>query len=747
MKTMKKIYSGILFMAGLLALSSCDKSGTEIMEEGGAITISLSSAELVTRATREGEDTYNENTIKRIDWFLYEKGKTSGQAVKFGRVDNLNAKGEETIRVNVTEEEVNSLIFPKTLGKNVCDVYLIVNLPDGVTISGTSVAELEALAIEAGFASGTQESFVMTGEGEATIVDRKKILAASGTINVDRVASKISLTAKVAKSIVVDGTTWVSDPSSMKIQFCKGQSTAVLSGDPPTAVAASSFDYEKRTYTENTETTENGFTIWNGDPFYSYPKTWSSGDKDAEPYLLIELPWSSEGGATNTYKSCYYKVFLSSEELVRNTWYDITLTLSVLGSFTETEPTVMITGLEYKVCNWSSFAFSAEIQAARYLVVDQNEYVMNNIPTLEIPFLSSHECELVDKKVTKRNIISGGDIDVTSGYELYIDGSNIVYTKVLDNKYISPTFDFVPYTITMTIQHKDDSNFFETIKIIQYPAIYGLDDQNSDYADDGNKKVNNHNGYAFVNGYNDLTSIGKQDLFANCPGLSTKSDGSASNPQTYSPNMYVFTVTNLTGTPYIIGDPRTEDIDKGLVDAKRIYRNKSTTATAWVQAPALYDGNTNRGLKYYYPTDGSDATKNMIAPKFRIASSYAVLTSNTYEAAKSLDGMRKRCASYQEDGYPAGRWRLPTEAEFKFILSQVDKKSLPPIYNPNTTYWCAHGLGTPKGSGVVDMDYKDSDTDDHSTRCVYDEWYWGSEPALTGNAKSTFTWGDEPRKL
>ena len=252
----------------------------------------------------------------------------------------------------MTEEEVNTVIFPKNLGKNVCDVFLIVNLPDGVTISGTSVAELEALAIEANFASGTQKSFVMTGEGEATIVDRKKILAASGTIDVDRVASKISLTAKVAKSIVADGTTWVSDPSSMKIQFCKGQNTAVLSGDPA-AVDASSFDYAKRTYSQTSE--ETGFTIWKGDPFYSYPKTWNSGDKDAEPYLLIELPWSSQGGATNTYKSCYYKVFLSSEELVRNTWYDITLTLSVLGSFTETEPTVMITGLQYKVCNWSSF--------------------------------------------------------------------------------------------------------------------------------------------------------------------------------------------------------------------------------------------------------------------------------------------------------------------------------------------------------------------------------------------------------
>lgn len=740
---MRKIYRYIICVTCLAVLFSCSENLDDMQEKTGVISITLSSSNLSTRATESGVDVLNENAINSIHYFLYASGQTGQNALKWGSFSDLSAIGNTTVNVNVTEDELNNIFNPNT---NKCEVFLIVNLPSTVNIdkNKTSLDDLEALTIDAYFnTKSTQESFVMTGLGTVNLDNSTTIPTASGSIYVDRVASKISITAKVAKSIMADGHEWVSDPSSMQIQFCKSQSKAVLSGDP-SAVAVSSFNYEMRTCSQTSE--EADFTICNWDPFYSYPKTWNSGDKDAEPYLLIELPWSSDSGETKTYKPCYYKVFLSSKELVRNTWYDITLTLSELGSFTETGK--VITDLEYKVCGWSSFEFSAEIQDARYLVVDQNKYVMNNVNTLEIPFLSSHDCELVNEKVTKRDIIDGGDIDVTSGYNLNIVGSNIVYSKVLDNVYTSKTFDFVPYTITLTIRHKDDTNFTETITITQYPAIYGLDDQNSDYADDGNKKVNDHNGYAFVNGYNDLTSIGNQDLFANCPGLSTNNDGSASNPQKYSPNMYVFTVTNLTGTPYIIGDPRTEKIDEDLVKAKVKYNKYSNPSnSAWVQAPALYDGKTNRGLRYYYPTDGSPSTRNMIAPKFRIASSYAVLTSNTYEAAESLDGMRKRCASYQEDGYPAGRWRLPTEAEFKFILSQVDKKSLPPIYNPNTTYWCAHGLGTPKGSGVVDMVYTDSDTDDHSTRCVYDEWYWGSEPALTGTAKSTFTWGDMPRKL
>lgn len=700
-------------MAGLLALSSCDKSGTEIREEGGAITISLSSAELVTRATMAGEDTYNENTIKRIDWFLYKKDKTSGQAVKFGRVDNLNAKGEETIRVNVTEEEVNTLIFPKTLGKNVCDVYLIVNLPDGVTISGTSVAELEALAIEANFASGTQKSFVMTGKGVAEIKDRKKILAASGTIDVDRVASKISLTAKVANSIEAGGKTWVSNPKTMKIQFCKGQSTAVLSGNP-TAVAASSFDYEKRTYTKNTEKTENGFTIWNGDPFYSYPKTWNSGDKDAEPYLLIELPWSSEGGATNTYKSCYYKVFLSSEELVRNTWYDITLTLSVLGSFTDTEPTVMITGLEYKVCDWSSFGFSAEIQAARYLVVDQNEYVMNNIPTLEIPFLSSHECELVDVKVTRPNF--GGNTPTGTVTQEPIDGKSwftikdnksIVISHKLNNDYIKTTdYDYAPYTMTFTIRHSEAGyrdKFYENIKVIQYPAMYVDAKPNS--------KPDSYGG-VFVNG-------GKSE-YGSVHGL----NGGNTNP-----NMYVVTTTVLpSGSNNMLCDTR-----KSTSYSYASNKNQMPTASA----PSIQDATTKRNISYYYPTGDDASAENLLAPKYRIASSYGVTNPISYSDAV------KRCASYQEDGYPAGRWRVPTKAEVFFMVKLSSDGIIPVLLSNGSDYWCADGYVTPIKGNTPDFEATKSGS--CYVRCVYDEWYWGSEPALTGNAKSTFTWGDMPR--
>ena len=106
-----------------------------------------------------------------------------------------------------------------------------------------------------------------------------------------------------------------------------------------------------------------------------------------------------------------------------------------------------------------------------------------------------------------------------------------------------------------------------------------------------------------------------------------------------------------------------------------------------------------------------------------------------------MENLKKRCASYQEDGYPAGRWRLPTRAEFQLIMSQVDKRTLPAMYVVNTEYWCAHGVGTPQGDGVIDMEYVGYDTEGHSTRCVYDLWYWGEHDKMDPGT-TTFTWGD-----
>ncbi|MBQ6572198.1 MAG: hypothetical protein IIX31_05885, partial [Alistipes sp.] len=175
---------------------------------------------------------------------------------------------------------------------------------------------------------------------------------------------------------------------------------------------------------------------------------------------------------------------------------------------------------------------------------------------------------------------------------------------------------------------------------------------------------------------------------------------------------------------YIVGDPRVSTINN------LNYNN-------WANVKDI--NGTTRQLLYYYPTDTSTAASNMISPQFRIASSYGVTN------GISFDNAQRRCASYQEDGYPAGRWRVPTTAELKYIVQLSAKGYITILFNDGGNYWAADGnIWVPDSdSGTVD---KGSGSSAY-VRCVYDDWYWGSE-RLTTSGQTTltsFTWGDQER--
>ena len=93
----------------------------------------------------------------------------------------------------------------------------------------------------------------------------------------------------------------------------------------------------------------------------------------------------------------------------------------------------------------------------------------------------------------------------------------------------------------------------------------------------------------------------------------------------------------------------------------------------------------------------------------------------------------KRCATYQEAGYPAGRWRLPTEAEVYFLYTIQDKDLITDTYTAGGYgYWASGGYAFGRGNGNTDFrkpaDFPDAGTTVASVRCVYDTWYWGDKP-------------------
>lgn len=262
-------------------------------------------------------------------------------------------------------------------------------------------------------------------------------------------------------------------------------------------------------------------------------------------------------------------------------------------------------------------------------------------------------------------------------------------------------------------------------------------------------------------------------------------NGISSSALNKNPNMYILTIS--VSDKYIIGDPRTPSVDTDFIDGfyrasgdQAYDRNRTSGRSAvtyryyynnynytnlsvytsrtsnWVSAPRTYDS-SNGILSNYHPAFDNN-TDNMIAPKIRVASSYGVcITGRTREEAEY------RCASYQEDGIPAGRWRLPTFAEVEFIGTLSSLGRIPylfgsivrdddgePILDENgnqqgldddSYYWTANGLiRINNGQNITESATSDPDHAE-SVRCVYDEWFWG-DATTRPVAKGTFTWGD-----
>jgi hypothetical protein len=192
-----------------------------------------------------------------------------------------------------------------------------------------------------------------------------------------------------------------------------------------------------------------------------------------------------------------------------------------------------------------------------------------------------------------------------------------------------------------------------------------------------------------------------------------------------------FTLDDGQRVSYIIGDPRVRKSDIHLNnDGYDMIEKKG-----WVS------DNANRALEFYYPTSTDIQLARVISPKFRISSKLGGYS------AGDREGVAMRCASYQENGYPAGRWRVPTTAEIAFIVYLQSIDVIQDLF-VNNLYFSATHLVTEANNGAS---VTSIDSADHSVRCVYDEWYWGSEKEAVVNTSRDpdegdyyyFTWGDK----
>ena len=820
-----RLYKLLLRFATLICVflvagcsDSFEQSGEENVNRDGYINITLRSSKL-TRATEAGLDEYNENRIESAVLLLYPADNTAGSldtSIPTVSQTFTGLDATSTTVLQVVLSDANKTTLFGNDGTKQCRAYVFTNLPAAVLsniTAATTVADIKNMTMTSPFESNeVQQSFVMDGSGTVSLASDGK--SAEGSVDVQRAAAKITLAIRVPATIESgegdDAVVWYSQLGNMKASIMNGVKTSSVV--PNVEREKTDADYysmptqatqgngprsmEKQDGVSETE----GFPYVVNIPFYTYPNSWSEDAEETHrTFITLMVPWRE--GVQGSFRTSYYQVPINrTTDLVRNVSYKINLNVGVLGSFVPDEPFDM-TDCSYTAVNWSEEPIDVTISNYRYLVVDEDYYVVNNEPSISIPVYSSHPVTVTNVtatyyryyvtaqgneypiEITQQMNSDTGDFTGgrTSNYGSQIPSNNgktiwqceyiansetdangtlnlnhemlqwqphsrtgrgsqwnpyyypVIQQSGLPNNTINiftPTEDaeYSRFEFLITIQHTGNSNYSQTIRVVQYPAMY-IETRQNYYTGSSTTAVN---GNMYVN--RNQIQIGSDENYnwLTAYGLSTSTNA--------NPNQYILTINNLNTSDYIIGDPRSHEYTNLGFNNTTTSTNTSTLNSNWYRAPDM--NGVSRGLTYYYPTDSDNSKMYYVAPKIRIASSYGVAFPMTYEYAQ------RRCASYQEMMAPAGRWRIPTVGEIEYMIYLSNQGYIPVLFSTNTDYWSAQGIINTGNISNGKLTKPSNLSGSSSVRCVYDEWYWGNDtiPGTgTGAANRKtypFTWGD-----
>lgn len=761
---MKKRSWTIYLMAFFaLVLASCgdemESLGTGSGNDSRAFTLQLKASDASTEA---GEDVYNENHIANVSVFFFKDTETATCAYM---KRNIPTNGTNTLKVSLDETFIPDDYY----------IFVVANTRNHTEdVSKYTLKQMQDRLVYTTFAieNKAQESFIMQGLTGPVRVENG---AKGGQITLNRLAAKIVLIPDVEPSIEVDGVKYTAKVDGMDValhnmvnithaggyELTKDEYNKLSPEDKAKMYATT----QPRTY-KNTAAS-GGVPAYSHIPFYSYPSTWKAyvdgtglAESEHQTYLTFRIPWTCEKDGVQLSTNYYYRVPVTNEidevnntrSLKSNTLYKIKMKVGVLGSIDPGQVTPDV-DLEYKISEWKSVDISADVNKYNYLELETNYVEMNNESRADIGVTSSSDVTAKVVKITypdysgttigqseiteqnkpvapNRNDdkyweygwfgskhfkeeVWNADVakyeDELKKWESFF-GENATsiqpYGQTLVFQHELASTVYVPWTFTIDVTNKDGQK--QELTITQYPPIYITGEYNSEgrtnrfvYGKNGDKNVDDDRGYSLGN--------------ANNPGSSSTNNNK---------NQYTIHVTQLDAgdeSKYIIGDPR----------------NPTPTKLSSLEK---YGTTSQKGLQSYLKTRGETGTEReydrMIAPVFKIASSWGVVTTGSINYVQA----QKRCASYQENGYPAGRWRIPTEGEIEFIVSLSNMGYIPKLfggdyYASSKRYYIGGDEGTEGKFGGT----AGSNNGNRSVRCVYDVWYWGDEKLANPNV---FTWGD-----
>ncbi len=793
----------LLVFAGLTVTSCVDPISPQPEHNAGKYGINLSviCQSLETKAIKHGEDQYNENLLSSVDWFIFPSDDDESVLVKHGHVAKDTESGTldqgtsgqlvtQAIKVNKDPIPMDDYIAASGMSGY---IFLVANAPESITVTDgtTTLEDLRNLDVTANFGALTsggkfqkQDNFVMTGGKGFTFTAQEPVL--TRTVELSRIAAKVSLNVSVVPAIdeiitMPNGKkmykqTWYPDLSNIQIYLSYADNHAVVAGTPDefSSPGGSLFTYDrnafvaKYSYTGNSgspsETVPSVQPSWGSDtwkwnitgsPFYSYPMKWKTVSPYT-PFIKIILPWtaykekvteevdsdtqevtmtvSRNKPGTPDQRNFYYKIPIPSAnpegkgdnkylKLLQNEWYNLILDVAILGGTSDDLP-LELAG-QYFVVDWSNPDVQAGgvMKQGRYLSTATDTYYIYGDNSVEIPVQSSHDLEVSNPSATYYDYSSATPSPETlshsttsasgNNFKIEADGRTriiLTHEMVSDMDDISGR-DISTITYTFRIQHSDNPALYKDLKVIQYPSIYieTVTPGNAFLDGRGQGTGTNYTTYGYLNYDNAATTIYHVHI--------TAFNG---NSRYYTPYR-----NQAEDEPYeyLITDPRVN--------------------AGWNTGDLLAYGPAN-GTKTEWPSEVitnmkvATSTRNFIAPSFLVSSRHGRPGGSSGQLT-SLEIAEKRCATYQEAGYPAGRWRLPTEAEVYFLFTLQTHSLITSLYTTgyNTYgYWASSGyvFGRNWTGGTTPPDFRTIGINDPaSVRCVYDTWYWGNDPVTPIN--------------
>lgn len=789
---MNRLYSMLLASLTLLAGAGCSHVETPRMQDSDnciEITIGNIHPSLKAKASERGDDAYNENLVQSVDCFFYTNGQTDSPAVftALGRGAEAKAEGDSTVYVvKVFFNDADALKMFGSTTSGTCQFFVVCNAPLSYG-ADTSVPALKELVVENDFTAQTvQGSFVMSADepGTVTLTSDGDSRSASGRVKVSRAAAKIQFYLDIPK-VFTDETNQFWEPvlsAGVQISMTNSVKRGKVDGDY--SVQPSDYVSYGARIVDSLDTGNriSGYETYKFThvPFYSYPCAWSDLS-DYACQVVFRIAWRIVGESDYIWKKYQLSPNISTLDLKRNHYYRTFVRVQSLGG-ADKEHEVIIPEADYVIIPWIDEGATAgegqvpgQLITYKYLVVDEPEQELNNEETAYFTYVSS--APLSSIKITKVEYY-----DNTQAVPLRTQTLNTTVTA--DRQTVSTNAGDITIskeTPGLVTFYHSVSNMYSQIKV--YATITNGDACTQDIILIQNPSISlirmTEAGNVFVNGYfarvnpappvmegsntyrysnsgyfwhsasfwstGNTTAGQTNNTSKTVSGRKTGTYGtimgSINNLSSSIDRNFYTTLVSVTSfndsNDYYVANG--EDIHYRIGDPRVPSVTHYSGANSWTDDDNFFDymyynGNTTERYAAWSDPENiliasqSEDGRSIIAPKFLVSSALNANTGLTFSEAV------RRGATYQEAGYPAGRWRLPSEAEIAFIVARQRDGVIPVLYATGSYYWSGSGrLVYIPTSSTAAITFAAPATADGTNSCrfVYDLWYWGDESAAT----------------